>query len=557
MLKFNRSENPAMNVLKDLIILNVFVISLIVLIQTTNDVVALITLIISVSIFILKHIKLNMVLKSKLSNKLKFFEALLNSSTDVILYQDTNLNIIACNQILCNVHNKTREEILGKDLKYLFKDNPKNSEICALMIEKLKEVLKTQETVKLFGTVYENEPHYYNILISPTFSGSNKMNGTLLVARNVTAEYNASKRAVEKERQMKCILENVPIDAFMKDKNDKFIIGSSSFEKILDLQKDEKMRQLVLSDIFQQEYLDFVKKEEAEIYKNKKPIITERLIAFPNKTFWGRVCKAPILDDDGNVEYLVVMYENIEAEKEIERQKEYFMETLIHDLKVPTIAQLRGLELLQKGTFGMVNNDQKEILSNITDSCQYILTMISMVLNTYRFENGKNSLYYEKFDLVDIVIQSFEEVAKTAKEKDISFVYQAGEGDTNLEADKEEMKKVVTNLLSNAVVYSNRGEKIIVQIENENNSLKLSITSKGISLSSRECRNLFERSSENNPKFGTVGHGIGLYLCKKIIDMHNGKIFASTDGNMLNTFSFIVPQFRPKIVQKSATPLYI
>ena len=144
MLKFNRSENPAMNVLKDLIILNVFVISLIVLFQTTNDVVALITLIITVSIFILKHVKLNMISKSELSNKLKFFEALLNSSTDVILYQDTNLNIIACNQILCNVHNKTREEILGKDLKYLFKDNPKNSEICALMIEKLKEVLKTQ-----------------------------------------------------------------------------------------------------------------------------------------------------------------------------------------------------------------------------------------------------------------------------------------------------------------------------------------------------------------------------------------------------------------------------
>ena len=84
------------------------------------------------------------------------------------------------------------------------------------------------------------------------------------------------------------------------------------------------------------------------------------------------------------------MYENIESEKEIERQKEYFIETLIHDLKVPTIAQLRGLELLQKGTFGIINNDQKEILNNITDSCQYILTMISMVLNTYRFENSKN-----------------------------------------------------------------------------------------------------------------------------------------------------------------------
>lgn len=546
-----------MSILKDLIILNIFVISLIVLFQTTNDVIALITVIISVSIFIFKHIKLNLVLKNELNNKLKFFEALLNSSTDVVVYQDKNLNIIACNQILCDVHNKSKDEILGKDLKFLFKDTPQNNEICALMESKVKEVLKTQESIKFFGTVYENEPHYYNILISPTFSGNNKINGTILVARNVTAEYTARKHVEEKEKQLKCILENIPIGTFMKDKNDKFIVGSSSFEKILDLQKDEKMRQLVLSDIFQQEYLDFVKKEEAEIYKNKKPIITERLIAFPNKTFWGRVCKAPILDEEGNVEYLVVMYENIEAEKEIERQKEYFIETLIHDLKIPTLAQLRGLELLQKGSFGEINNDQKEILNNITESCQYILTMISMVLNTYRFENGKNSLYYEKFDLVDIVIQSFEEVAKSAKEKDISFVYQAGNENTTLEADKAEIKKVITNLLNNAVVYSKRSEKIIVNIENENNSLKLSITSKGISLSSRECRTLFERSSENNPKFTTVGHGISLYLCKKIIDMHNGKIFASTDGEMQNTFSFIIPQFRPKIVQKSTTPLYI
>ena len=84
----------------------------------------------------------------------------------------------------------------------------------------------------------------------------------------------------------------------MKDRDDKFIVGSSSFEKILQLQKNEKMRQLVLSDIFQQEYLDFVRKEEAEIYKTKKTMITERLVAFPTKTFWGRVCKAPILDDD-------------------------------------------------------------------------------------------------------------------------------------------------------------------------------------------------------------------------------------------------------------------
>ena len=546
-----------MAVLKDLIILCIFVVSLVILYQTTDQLIALVAVILIVSMYVVKHIKLSTFLDKELKKKIQFFEALLNSSTDVIVYQNAALNVIACNDILCKIHKKTKDDVLGKDLFYLFKETPENYSICSLMVEKTKKVLSTGKSVHFFGTVYEGEARYYNILISPTYNSKEKVSGTILIARDVTTEYNATKSAIEKEKQIKCILENIPMCAFMNDKNDKFIAGSSSFERILDLQKDEKMRQLVLSDIFQQEYLDFVKKEEAEIYRTKKPMITERSIAFPNQTFWGRVCKAPILDDDGNVEYLVVMYENIEAEKEIERQKEYFIETLIHDLKVPTLAQLRGLELIQNGTVGEINADQKELISNITESCKYILTMISMVLNTYRYESQRNSLYYEKFDLQDIVVKSFEEISNLAKEKNIDFVYQANGDNTYLEADKEELKKVIINLLNNAVVYSAVGEKIVVKIECENNNLTFSVSSKGISLSNKECINLFERTSEKNPKYTTVGHGISLYLCKKIIDVHNGKIFASTDGNLTNTFTFVIPQFRQKILPKRPAPLYL
>lgn len=543
--------------IKDLIMLNIFVVSLVVLFLAKDQVIALISVIVTVSIYVIKHIKLNSLLHKKLKTKIQFFEALLNSSTDVIVYQDINSKIITCNQILCKIHKKTKENVLGKDLKYLFQDTPENSKVCALMEEKLSEAITKEETVHFFGTVYEDEPHYYNILVSPTYGDNNQVNGTILVARNVTAEYKASKNAQEKEKQLKCILENIPIGAFMKGRDDHFIVGSSSFEKILKLQKNEKKRQLVLSDIFQQEYLDFVKNEEAEIYRTKKPIITERLVAFPNQTFWGRVCKAPVLDDEGNVEYLVIMYENIEAEKEIERQKEYFIETLIHDLKVPTLAQLRGLELLQNETLGEMNFDQKELVANISESCKYILTMISMVLNTYRFENGRNALYYESFDLSEAVIECCEKISSLAKEKNVVFAFNTIVENACLEADKEEIKKVIINLLTNAITYSNKNERVIIEITSENNSLKLSVTSKGISLSNRECLNLFERSSENNPKYTTVGHGISLYLCKKIIDTHNGKIFASTDGDMTNTFSFVLPQSRPKILPKATTPMYI
>ncbi len=546
-----------MKYIKDLIILNIFVVSLVVLFLTKDHVIALFSVIVTVSIYVIKHIKLNSILNRELKTKIQFFEALLNSSTDVVVYQDKDLKIIACNKILCDIHKKTKDDVIGKDLKYLFQDNPKNYKICELMEEKLVEAISKEETVHFFGTVYEEEPHYYNILVSPTYGANNKLNGTILVARNVTKEYKASKNAQEKEKQLKCILENIPICAFLKGSDDRFIAGSSAFEKILKFQKNEEMRQLVLSDIFQEEYLDFVKNEEAEIYRTKKPLITERLIAFPNQTFWGRVCKAPVLDDDGNVEFLVIMYENIEAEKEIERQKEYFIETLIHDLKVPTLAQLRGLELLQNETLGSISLEQKELVSNISESCKYILTMISMVLNTYRFENGRSALYYEDFDLSLVVVECCDMISRLAKEKNIKFKFNSAVENTFLEADKEEIKKVIINLLTNAITYSNKNECVTIEITSENNSLKLSVTSKGISLSNRECLNLFERSSESNPKYTTVGHGISLYLCKKIIDTHNGKIFASTDGNMTNTFSFVLPQSRPKILPNATVPMYI
>ena len=188
-----------MAVVKDLIILCIFVVSLVVLYQATDQLIALLSVIVTVSIYVIKHIKLNLFLNKELKNKVQFFEALLNSSTDVVVYQNKEMKIIACNNILCKTHNKTKEDILGNDLQYLFKETPENYAVCALMEAKIREVLKTKKSVKFFATVYEGTANYYNILISPTLDDKKNINGTLLVARNVTTEHNASKKFKKKK----------------------------------------------------------------------------------------------------------------------------------------------------------------------------------------------------------------------------------------------------------------------------------------------------------------------------------------------------------------------
>lgn len=545
-----------MNIMKDLIIVNLFVISLLVLFLTENHVLALFCVVAIIGTYLIKHIRYNILLKKEFNTQILFFEKLFNSSTDIIIYQDANSKIITCNDTLCKAMDKNKEEIIGNNLCDLFLDFQNGIELSKLFKEKINQALETKKSIHFFNEFINNGTFIYNNLIFPAINSENKIVGYTIVARDVTKESHATKEAQEKGAQLKCILENMPVYAYLKDIHDKFIIGSSTFEQIINNNK-KGVKQLVLSDIFDKDYLDFIKKEEAEIYNTKQPIVCERQLIFPNKTFWARVRKAPVLDENKNVKNIVVTYENIEAEKELERQKEYFIETLIHDLKVPTLAQLRGLELIRNESFGKINYEQKELIAQIETSCKFILEMISMVLNTYRFETGQNQLNYEVFNISELVMDCFSKISHQAQEKNITFAYYTNRENTCIEADKDEIRQVILNLLSNAIAYSNKDERITVNTEVENSQLKLTIVSRGIILSERECKTLFDRSGGESPKYTTIGHGIGLYLCKKIIDMHNGEIYASTDGISTNTFSFIIPQHKQNPTPVANSPMFI
>ena len=218
---------------------------------------------------------------------------------------------------------------------------------------------------------------------------------------------------------------------------------------------------------------------------------------------------------------------------ELLTQKEYFIKTLGHDFRVSIIAQIRGLDLIQKGLNS--TNDDYKLVNEINDSCKYTLDMVTMLMNIYKIENKDLLLNYEILNLSDVINDVLTEFTEIASEKNIDF-------NSNIKhhiiiADKENFIKVLKILILKALQYSERNSILNISFELSAGKNLLCINYKGKPLTFEEENRMLSK----NPNFSTVGHGIQMHLCKKIIDLHKGKLAFKTKLNKYNTFEISIP----------------
>lgn len=209
-------------------------------------------------------------------------------------------------------------------------------------------------------------------------------------------------------------------------------------------------------------------------------------------------------------------------------QREYFKNTLSHDLRIPVIAQIRALDIIKEGKIGVLNQSQKEMIIQIQDSCKCLLNLISLMINTYNIENEKYKQVYEKFNLTDIIIQCINELQSKAKEKNVTFEFENCNDNLNITADKNDLKNVIINILSAYISNAFQGQKLLIKIGKLNNKIMISVNSEN-----KYFTDIFDSSPYNS-----VGENIRMKFCKKIIENHNGKIIKN---DLKNTFSVELP----------------
>ena len=237
--------------------------------------------------------------------------------------------------------------------------------------------------------------------------------------------------------------------------------------------------------------------------------------------------------------FLTIVSYYFKLKQDLLNQRKFFIDTLSHDLSVSTLAQIRGIEILQDKL--NLDSESAELLHDINNSCRFTLDMITMLLNTYKYEDSLSHRKMESFNIADIILSTTDKLSNIALDKNIEFAYSL-DANIDITGDSDAFYKVMYNLITTTIYNANKNSKIFLKVKKIKQKLLLSITYHGLSITEDE----FKNRSFNKPKFSAVGHGIKMHLCKKIIQFHQGKIFVRKFGKDTNTIVFSIPSVKKR-----------
>ena len=215
-----------------------------------------------------------------------------------------------------------------------------------------------------------------------------------------------------------------------------------------------------------------------------------------------------------------------------------FVETLTHDIKTPVIAQMRILELLISGYFGKLNKNQLSVINETLDASKYMYEMISALVSTYRFENSFD-LNYSSFDFVSMVELCIKDIDKFLKINNLKVIIVPEISNSFVFGDEIKIKKVLSAIFFNILNLAFKNSIIKIYITETNNMLNFTAEYHSCYIKPEKLKSVFD--FHHSEYYDKLGSGIGLYLAKKIIEKHSGKIFAKSYTNQKNIIGFEIP----------------
>lgn len=349
-------------------------------------------------------------------------------------------------------------------------------------------------------------------------------------------------RLAESEVLKNIAIEQAQLGLWHIDAETRDFVASDKLKEFFGYNPEEEMPYEAAVEQIREDYrAQVVAEVNAAIRDDKFYHMEYPVISYHDKKLkWVRATGKLNVAQNGNPSYFLGTMLDITEQKKDEQRKNDFIAMVSHELKTPLTSMKGYVQMLTSIAQKNHDNFSLSTLEKADRQVNKMTSMVSGFLDVSRFETGKIYIDKQRFDLAGLIRESEEETLATITSHKVIF---APVEETIVEADRDKIGQVITNLITNAVKYSPLDSVIRVACVTFESTAQVSVQDEGMGIQPQDIDHLFDRfyRVENNQVDKIKGFGIGLYLCSEIIQRHEGKIWVQSAQGHGSTFYFSLP----------------
>jgi len=251
-----------------------------------------------------------------------------------------------------------------------------------------------------------------------------------------------------------------------------------------------------------------------------------------------------MLDAEGAMRGVVTVLRDVTGQKELERMKSNFLSVVSHELKTPLHSIKGFVDIILMGKTGPVTDVQRDFLDTVKQQAGELQNLINDLLEFSRLEAGQVRLRLEQVSLGRAAFTVVEKLQPLAQQGEVALKSEIPVDLPSIEGDRIRLGQVLTNLVDNAIKFTPKGGQVLLEAKDLGEEIQVWVHDSGIGIPPEEREQVFDRfyqvdSGSTRPYRGA---GLGLTICKHIVERHQGRIWVEDRPGPGATFTFVLPK---------------
>lgn len=374
-----------------------------------------------------------------------------------------------------------------------------------------------------------------------------------------------SKEDTHKYRLLSDLMRYIPDVIYFKDTSGRLVMVNDAHARGLGLKPQEVVGKTDF-DFFPRERAEMMARDDRYVMRTGKAIIDkiERSTRPDGVDNYVSTTKIPRHDEKGRIIGLIgitrdisrrmqlehireekeAIEKKLEAAEELNRVKSEFVSVVSHELRTPLAIIKEAVMLMADEVAGSLNEKQKEILIKAQSNIKRLKGIIDDLLDVSRIESGRMKLHYSLANLNDLLKEPSDFFRKQAKHKGIDLEYILPKEQVNIFLDPNRLNQVVSNLVYNAIKFTEEDGKIRVELKVFEDRVRLAVIDSGIGIARADLPRLFNKFTQVSRISDTQrkGVGLGLSIAKELVERHGGEIWVESKLGVGSKFYFTLPR---------------